>query len=83
MISDRSKPKCTKHETEQSGTKNSAELVRRNVQWARHRRCGYPDSQKVESIEQRHQTAKRDDPDLQSPERPLVEKLADVNASRC
>jgi hypothetical protein len=35
--------------------------------------AGHADGQKVESVEQRHQTAQHDNPDLQSPEGALVD----------
>ena len=34
-------------------------------------------------IEQRHETAQRDDTDLQRPERTPVDQLGDVNERRC
>ena len=60
----RCKPKCTQHEAPQSGTENEAELLWRNVQRSRHRRSGYADGQKVESVEKRDETAQHDDLDL-------------------
>jgi hypothetical protein len=47
----------------------------------RHRR-GYADRQKVESVEQRYETAQHDDPDLQRPERTPVDQLGDINKRR-
>ena len=81
-ISNRSKPKGTQHEADESGTENDAELVWRNMQWSRHHRGGYADRQKVESVEQRYETAQHDDPDLQRPERTPVDQLGDINKRR-
>jgi hypothetical protein len=56
--------KSIKHEAEHSRTENGAELVRPNVQRSRHRRCDHANGLKVESLEQRDETAQDDDPDL-------------------
>jgi hypothetical protein len=49
------------------------------MQRSRHHRGGYADRQKVESIEQRYESAQHDDPDLQRPERAPVAQLGDIN----
>jgi hypothetical protein len=52
------------------------------MQRSRHHRRGYADRQKVESVEQRYQSAQHDDPDLQRPERTPVDQLGNINRRR-